>query len=167
MAKVLKKACNFWHELIIPQEIDLVYLLIVGGLTLGFSRRWKRERRRSGRCKRSAANPCWAVPRLHLPGPDVQRLQYFKADLLNDSEFWPVLITHHWHPWKTLLGHGDTARPERHRIIRWNKDIRQANHIVRVISDGPSHKFLILVGNDEDNLRIGQQGWKKERLQDA
>jgi len=89
-------------------------------------------------------------------------LQYFKADLLSDSEFWPVLITHHWHPWKTLLGHGDTARPERHRIIRWNKDIRQANHIVRVISDGPSHKFLILVGNDEDNLRIGQQGWKKE-----
>ena len=26
-------------------------------LTPGFSRRWKRERRRSGRCKRSAAHP--------------------------------------------------------------------------------------------------------------
>jgi hypothetical protein len=27
-----EKACNFWHELIIPQEIRLVYLLIVGVL---------------------------------------------------------------------------------------------------------------------------------------
>src|SRR4029434_4150975 len=122
------------------------------GLTLGFSRRWKR----------SAANPCWGAPRLCLPGPDLQRLQYFKADLLSDSECWPVLIPHHRHTWKTLLRHGDTARPERPRIIRWHKDIRQAHHIVRVMSDGASHQCLILVGDDEDNLWIGQQGWKKD-----
>ena len=73
-----------------------------------------------------------------------------------------MLITHHRHIWKTLLRHGDTARPERHRIIRWHKDIRQANHIVRVMSDGASHQFLILVGYDEDNLWIGQQCWKKD-----
>ena len=33
----------------------------LGALTLGFSRRWKGERRRSGRWKRSAANPGWAA----------------------------------------------------------------------------------------------------------
>src|SRR5215475_2924621 len=103
-----------------------------------------------------------AVPRLCLSGPDLQRLKYSKADLLGDSECWPVLITRHRHTWKTLPGRGDTACPERHRIIRRHKDIRQANHIVRVMSDGASHQFLILVGHDEDNLWIGQQCWKKD-----
>jgi hypothetical protein len=32
-----KKACNLWHVLIIPQEIGLIYLLIVGGLTPAMS----------------------------------------------------------------------------------------------------------------------------------
>src|SRR6266849_442461 len=36
----------------------------------GFSRRWKRERRRSGRCKRSAANPCEAAPEPRRQGVD-------------------------------------------------------------------------------------------------
>ena len=56
-----KKACNFWHELIIPQEIALVYLLIVEGLTLGFRRGEERERGTSGRCSPSPANPCWGA----------------------------------------------------------------------------------------------------------
>jgi hypothetical protein len=29
-----KKACNLWHELIIPQEIGWVYLLTSGGLDI-------------------------------------------------------------------------------------------------------------------------------------
>src|SRR5262245_48333810 len=90
----------------------------------------KRTRDTSGRWRQSAAGGCWAVSRLCLPGPDLQRVQDCKADLLSDSEFGPALIPHDRHPWEALLGHGDTARPARHRLLRWHKDIRQANDII-------------------------------------
>src|SRR5262245_66262116 len=55
-----KKACNLWHELMIPQEIGSVYLLILGGLTLRLSCARKPER--SGGCRASAAGRCSAKP---------------------------------------------------------------------------------------------------------
>jgi hypothetical protein len=58
-----KKACNLWHELMIPQGTGLVYLLILEGLTPKVSRRQRRER--SGRCWRLAPVPCSAL--FHRP----------------------------------------------------------------------------------------------------
>ena len=49
-----KKACNFWHELIIPQEIGLIYLLIVRGLMPGISCRAGRSDRMRGKAKMPA-----------------------------------------------------------------------------------------------------------------
>src|SRR5215467_13833769 len=102
------------------------------------------------------------MSRLCLPGPDLQRVQHREADLLSESECGPVLIPHHRYPWEALLSHSNTARPARHRSIRWHKDIRQANDTICVMRNGASHHVLVPVGDDEDKLRIGEQCWQKE-----
>ncbi len=94
--------------------------------------------------------------------PDSKVLHSLKARRLRNRQLHAVLIANEGQSRKTLLSGSDTSCPEPFTLHGRAKDIRQADYLTRTIGDGNAHNRLVLIGRDESDIGISEQGWQKE-----